>query len=105
MASKGEKLAYKYKNKEYLDTHRNVALERCEHAQADGRTDERQFRKTDGARCRRYDGASGPKSVEKRLLHFAGSISVTVNAPPLPSALNITLSPALIFSSIAGSLT
>jgi len=105
MAAKRENLADEGKRKKNLNSDRYVAFVRSEYAQADRRTDERQFWKTYRARRRRDDGADGPESVEKRPNHFAGSISVIVNAPPVPSALNFTLSPALTFSSIAGSLT
>ena len=105
MTVKGENLADERENKKNLNHYCDIALVRRKRAQADGRTDEGEFRKTNRA-CRRcYDGADGPEPVEKRLLHFAVSISVTVIAPPAFSALNFTLSPALTLSSMAGSFT
>ncbi len=105
MATKSKNLADERNNKKNLNHYRDIGLVRSERAKADGRTDECQFRKTNRA-CRRcYDGTDGPQPLEKRLPHFAGSISVTVNAPPVPSALNFTLSPALTLSSMAGSFT
>ncbi len=105
MTPKSENLTDECKDKQNLNRDRDVAFEWSEHAEADHSAYQRQLRKTDRARRRRYDGANGPEPVQKRLLHLAGSISVTVNAPPVPSALNFTLSPALTLSSMAGSLT
>jgi len=105
MTPKGENLTDECKNKQNVNRDRDIAFKRSEHAEAYGRANQCQLWKTDRARRRRNHCTDGPEPVEKRLLHLAGSISVTVNAPPVPAALNFTLSPALTLSSMAGSLT